>query len=137
MLKINDDIKAHVTDLNPSAGISDFSTVTTFRVASHTMRMAASPRSPYDEQTPRFIVAPRDHLFGFAQMYMRNGKEEVVGSILTGSTKSHNGGYPWLTSNFECSRKLLVARYFLSTSSSTTPFTGSLSFIDSFESRRF
>jgi hypothetical protein len=46
MLKINDDIKAHVTDLNPSAGISDFSTVTTFRVARHTMRMAALQPSP-------------------------------------------------------------------------------------------
>ena len=57
MLKINDDIKAHVTDLNPSAGVSDFSTVTTFRVASHTMRTAALQPSPYDEQTPRFTVA--------------------------------------------------------------------------------
>lgn len=72
MLKINDDIKAHVTDLNPSAGISDFSTVTTFRVASHTMRMAALQPSPDDEQTPRFIVAPRDHL-GLARMYQLIG----------------------------------------------------------------
>jgi hypothetical protein len=69
MLKINDDIKAHVTDLNSSVGISDFSTVTTFRVATYTMRMAALQPSPYDEQTPRFIVAPRDHLFGLARMY--------------------------------------------------------------------
>jgi hypothetical protein len=164
MLKINDDIKAHVTDLNLSAGTSDFSTVTTFRVACHTMRMAALQPSPYDEQTPRFVVAQRDHLFGLARMYqligsrtraklqvvrsgeevfsalgiqnpkfeklpwstvatsrdkrrvpltnrpeksptgmsglkvvdvtMRNGMEELVGSIPTGSTKSHNRGYP-------------------------------------------
>jgi hypothetical protein len=73
MLKINGDIKAHVTDLNPSAGISDFSAVTTFAVASHTMRLAALQPSPYDEQTPRFIVAPRDHLFGLARMYQLIG----------------------------------------------------------------
>jgi hypothetical protein len=73
MLRINDDIKAHVTDLNPSAGVSDFSTVTTFRVASHTMRTAALQPSPYDEQAPRFIVAQRDHLFGLARMYQLIG----------------------------------------------------------------
>jgi hypothetical protein len=73
MLKINGDIKAHVTGLNPSAGISDFSAVTTFAVASHTMRLAALQPSPYDEQTPRFIVAPRDHLFGLARMYQLIG----------------------------------------------------------------
>jgi len=70
---INDEIRAHVNKLNPSAGISDLSTVTTFNVAGDTMREAALRPAPYPEQTLRFIVAPRDDLFGMARMY------EIVG----------------------------------------------------------
>jgi hypothetical protein len=73
ILTINDDIKARVTELNPSAGVSDFSAVTTFAVASHIMRSAALQPSPYHEQTPRFIVAPTDLLFGLARMYQLVG----------------------------------------------------------------
>lgn len=67
--KINTDIRAHAGELNPSGGISDFSAVTTFSVSGHTMRTAAREPSPYPEKTPRFIVAPRDALFGMARMY--------------------------------------------------------------------
>ncbi len=69
ILNVNADIAAHVRELKPSAGISDLSSVTTFQVASATMRTAASQPSPYPEETPRFIVAPQDHLFGMARMY--------------------------------------------------------------------
>ena len=69
MRTINDDIRGHVRELNPAAGISDFSTITTFSVAAPTMRTAASQPSPYPVETPRFIVAPRDELFGMARMY--------------------------------------------------------------------
>jgi hypothetical protein len=69
MQRINNDIRARVSELNPSAGISDFSRVTTFNVTAHVMRMAALQPSPYPEETPRYIVAPRDELFGMARMY--------------------------------------------------------------------
>src|SRR5579863_5359391 len=69
MRTINDAIRARVSELNPHAGISDFSTVTTFSVASRTMRTAALQPSPYPQETPRFLVAPRDELFGMARMY--------------------------------------------------------------------
>src|ERR1700737_1003966 len=73
ILNLNDAIKARVVELTPSAGITDFSAVTTFAVASDIMRSAAWQPSPYDQQTPRFIVAPTDLLFGLARMYQLIG----------------------------------------------------------------
>lgn len=66
---INNDIRVHVQQLNPAAGISDFSPVTNFDVASFSLRSAALQPSPYPETTTRFIVAPTDYLFGMARMY--------------------------------------------------------------------
>jgi hypothetical protein len=65
----NKEIRKHVERLKPVAGISDFTGITKFNVTSDLMRSAALQPSPYQEETPRFIVAPTDYLFGMARMY--------------------------------------------------------------------
>lgn len=67
--EINFDTGKHVARLKPAAGVVDLSAIKTFNVPSHTMRVAASQPSPYPAETPRFIVAPADYLFGMARMY--------------------------------------------------------------------
>lgn len=62
-------IRKYADQLKPVAGISDFTAVTKFNVSSDQMRSAALQPSPYPEDTPRFIVAPTDYLFGMARMY--------------------------------------------------------------------
>jgi hypothetical protein len=67
--RINDDIRAHVARMKPFAGISDFAAVKEFNVPSQSMRAAALQPSPYPPETPRYIIAPTDFLFGMARMY--------------------------------------------------------------------
>jgi len=69
ILAVNDRIAARVNRLRPSAGITDLSAVTKFDPSADAMRSAARQPSPYPEETPRFIVAPVDHVFGLARMY--------------------------------------------------------------------
>jgi hypothetical protein len=66
---INHEIRDYVERLEPAGGISDFSAVKKFDVSSYSMRIAALEPSPYPEETPRFIVAPTDYLFGMGRMY--------------------------------------------------------------------
>ncbi len=66
---LNPEIRAHVHRLQPAAGISDFSAVENFNVSAQAMRTAAVQPSPYPTETPRYIVAPTDFLFGMARMY--------------------------------------------------------------------
>jgi hypothetical protein len=65
----NGRIRKYAERLKPVAGISDFTAVTKFNVTSDQIRRAAMQPSPYPEETPRFMVAPTDHLFGMARMY--------------------------------------------------------------------
>ena len=67
--EINHAILAQVEQLNPAAGISDFTPIKSFNVASYSLRNAALQPSPYREATPRFIGAPTDYLFGMGRMY--------------------------------------------------------------------
>jgi hypothetical protein len=69
MVSINGDIRRHVESFHPLAGISDFTDIRKFDVPSHSMRTAALEPSPYPEETPRYIVAPSDYLFGMGRMY--------------------------------------------------------------------
>jgi len=59
----------HIARLNPSGGIADLSAVKTLDVPSDTLRWVALQASPYPDETPRFIVAPTDYLFGMSRMY--------------------------------------------------------------------
>jgi hypothetical protein len=73
-----DDIRARAAQLNPVAGITDFSTITAFSAA-------ATLPDPYPPGTPRFVVAPIDYLLGIARMYelvanRPNAKLKVVRS---------------------------------------------------------
>ena len=67
--QINDQIRVRVEQLHPAAGIMDYTAVNTFELPSEMVRMAARQPSPYPEDTPRFIVAPSDYLFGLSRMY--------------------------------------------------------------------
>jgi hypothetical protein len=78
MLQINREIEARISELSPSAGITDASAVTTFDVATHTIRELALHPSPYPPAIPRFLVAPTDYLFGMARMYQISGEREHV-----------------------------------------------------------
>ena len=69
MVGINGDIRKHVESFLPLTGISDFTGIQKFDVPTHSMRTAALAPSPYPEETPRYIVAPTDYLFGMARMY--------------------------------------------------------------------
>jgi len=76
----NQDMAQHVARLKPSCGIADLSRVKTLDVPADTLRTAARQPAPYPEQTPRFIVAPTDYLFGMARMYeiMANRRHEKL-----------------------------------------------------------
>jgi hypothetical protein len=74
LLVINDVVGAHVKALQPAAGISDLSAITSFQISSDAVSTAALQPSPYPEETPRFIVAPQDHIFGMSRMF------EMIGS---------------------------------------------------------
>ena len=65
----NHDMAQHVARLKPSVGMADLSGVKTLDVPADTLRAAARQPSAYEEETPRFIIAPTDYLFGMARMY--------------------------------------------------------------------
>jgi len=64
-----EDVRTRVNQLHPTAGITDFSAISTFNAAPETVRAAATLPAPYPDDTPRFIVAPADYLFGIARMF--------------------------------------------------------------------
>jgi hypothetical protein len=65
-----------VAQINPRAGITDFSAVTSFEVSPDTIRgLANLPPAMPDPAKPRFIVAPTPYVFGMARMFEIEGKE--------------------------------------------------------------
>src|SRR5579863_3228176 len=66
---IDQDMRDRIARMQPAAGISDLSGVTNFNVPSPIMRAAALQPAPFPPETPRFIVAPADVLYGMSRMY--------------------------------------------------------------------
>jgi hypothetical protein len=64
-----EDVRTRVDQLHPAAGITDFSAITAFSAALKMVRAAASLPAPYPDETPRFIIAREDYLFGIARMF--------------------------------------------------------------------
>ena len=64
-----EDLRTRVNQLHPAAGITDFSAISAFSAAPETVRAAATLPAPYPDDTPRFIVAREDYLFGIARMF--------------------------------------------------------------------
>jgi hypothetical protein len=62
-------LRLGVAEFNPSAGITDFSGVTSFEVSGDCMSWNARNSSPFRNLTPHFIVAPSDHVFGLSRMF--------------------------------------------------------------------
>lgn len=63
------ELREQVRRMQPLAGITDGGSITNFDVTSQALRSAALEGSPYPPETPRYIVAPSDYLFGLARMY--------------------------------------------------------------------
>lgn len=85
IVAIDQEMRARIIRLQPAAGISDLSLVQNFNVPAQVMRSAALQAAPYPPETPRFIVAPSDLMYGMSRMYelVANrpaGKLEVVRS---------------------------------------------------------
>jgi len=85
IVKIDEELRARIIRMQPSAGISDLSRVRNFNVPAQVMRSAALQAAPYSAETPRFIVAPSDLIYGMSRMdeLVANrpaGKLEVVRS---------------------------------------------------------
>ena len=66
---IDRDMRERILRMQPAAGISDLSGVSHFNVPGKIMRAAALQPAPFPPETPRFIVAPTDVLYGLARMY--------------------------------------------------------------------
>ena len=66
---IGQDMRARIARMQPAAGISDLTGVTNFNVPGEIMRSAALQPPPFLPETPRFIVAPTDFLYGMSRMY--------------------------------------------------------------------
>ena len=64
-----EDLRTRVNQLHPAAGITDFSAITAFSASADIVRAAAALPAPYPDDTPRFIIAPEDYLFGIARMF--------------------------------------------------------------------
>jgi hypothetical protein len=82
---IDQEMRARIVRMQPAAGISDLTGVTNFNVPGQTMRSAALQPPPFPPETPRFIVAPTDFLYGMSRMYelvadRPHGKLQVVRS---------------------------------------------------------
>jgi hypothetical protein len=71
---IDQDMRARIVRMQPAAGISDLTRVTNFNVPAEVMRSAALQPSPFLPETPRFIVAPTDVLYGMSRMYEPGGR---------------------------------------------------------------
>jgi hypothetical protein len=74
-LGINARIRTWATELKVAAGIGDLSAVTSCTVSSAAVQLAAKESPPYDAQTPRFLVAPGDHVYGLSRMYQIVGDD--------------------------------------------------------------
>jgi hypothetical protein len=59
-----------------SAGIADFSAVTSFEVSPQTIRdLASLPPAIFDPEIPRFIIAASPGIFGMARMFELAGQD--------------------------------------------------------------
>jgi hypothetical protein len=65
----NDEVRRRATELQPVGAIIDCSAVSGFNLPGEVLRKAAQPPAPFPADTPRFVVAPTDYLFGMARMY--------------------------------------------------------------------
>jgi len=73
-LRLSAAIQAQAQRLRPRAGITDGTSLANFNITTQVLRTVALQGSPYPPDTPRYIVAPSDYLFGLARMY------ELVGN---------------------------------------------------------
>ncbi len=69
IMAIDEEMREQIARMQPAAGISDLSGVSAFSVSAQVMRSVALQDAPYPQETPRFIVAPTDVLYGMSRMY--------------------------------------------------------------------
>lgn len=83
MRRANVELQPHKNRLHASAVITDASTVASFDVSSATVRDLAKRASRPAEQTPGFLVAPSDHLFGMGRMFQILADRDQVHVVRT------------------------------------------------------
>jgi hypothetical protein len=68
-IAIVDSIRERAAALNAAAGIGDYTELESYTASAAAIQVAARQPSPYPPNAPRFLVAPRDHVFGASRMY--------------------------------------------------------------------
>ncbi len=69
-IQIDQEMRAEIQQTAPKVGISDLTGVTSFDVPGDIIRSLARQKpAPFPPETPRFIVASSDLLFGMMRMY--------------------------------------------------------------------
>lgn len=69
-IQIDREMRAEIQRMAPRVGISDLTGVTSFDVPGDIIRSLARQKpAPFPPETPRFIVASSDLLFGMMRMY--------------------------------------------------------------------
>jgi len=70
IIQIDREMRAQIQLTQPLVGISDLTAVTRFNVPGEIIRSLARQKpAPFPPETPRFIVASSDLLFGMMRMY--------------------------------------------------------------------
>ena len=64
----------HITRLEPSATISDYSDVTDLQVSVQTLREFAHSYVAMPASNPRLVVAAAPHIYGLARMFQSEGE---------------------------------------------------------------
>ena len=67
--QIYDELKRLAGNLVVSAGVMDFSGVTRLAVDSSTVHWLADAKPSFPEEMPRFLIAPKDEIYGISRMY--------------------------------------------------------------------
>ncbi len=73
LLEILDSLQRQAKALAASAVILDYSDVTSVNLSPQGIWAASQVPSPSLESTPRYLVAPQEHLYGFARMFQMMG----------------------------------------------------------------
>jgi len=72
-------LRSRLGELKPSVTISDFSTATRVHFSPPEIRHLAKIDASFPPTMRRFIIAPRDYMFGLARMYELSADPPFVG----------------------------------------------------------
>jgi hypothetical protein len=73
----------YIEPLEVRAGIADLTQVVSFELSSYAVRKIASLVPLLPDSTPRFVIAPLDHMYGMARMFqlVSDGRREGLAVV--------------------------------------------------------